>query len=558
MSLSAGIEPRVLREYQNEAVAAVQSDWDSGLRRVGVVLPTGSGKSTVIGKIASDAYHQGKRIVMLAHRGELLDQMIRDLKAVDPSIPDHHMGIVQAGRNDHYAPIVAATLQTLGTDYRRRSLGPRDVILWDEVHHAGAEGWHDTFTKLGGYEDAIMAGFTATMARNGNSRIGLGDVIEKISYEKSLRWAIDEGFLVQPHGLTVRIENLNSLNDIRNVAGDFHQGQLADVMEAATEYVVDAIKLHAADRRPIIFAASVAASQAITVALNDAGISAEATTGGTHYEDRKGIYERYRSGQTQMLVTVMVLTEGADFPECDSVVLARPTRSNNLYSQMVGRALRPFPGKEDALVLDLSGSSRHMRLVNLSSLDPGAPVRTVNELGELMDLTDEEWDDEPAEPRQRVRRQGPVDMVSIDLLGGALTTALWLETPAGVPFISVGRTPEIVFLWPEGGRKDSLLYAVGRMNTRSRSGGWVGPERYLPVAQASEIAELYIQSQGHAVPQRSESWRRSQAPSEAQMRVARTLHIPGYEGMTKAALSDEISVVFASRCLDSAMEKVTA
>ena len=553
-TFAAGTEPRELRDYQHEAVAAVHADWAAGKRRVGVVLPTGAGKSTVIGKIASDAYHDGKRVVLLAHRGELIDQMIRDLKAVDPSIPATDIGIVRAENDDHHAPIVAATLQTLGSAHRLQALGQRDVILWDEVHHAGAEGWNATFRELGGYDNALMAGFTATMSRTARGAIGLGDIIEKISYEKNLRWAIDNEFLVQPRGLTVRIETLNRLNEVRNVAGDFHQGELADIMEAATEYVVEAVGKHARDRRAIVFAASVDAAYAITEALNAAGLVSECTVGSTGYDRRKEVYDRFRDGTTQYLVTVMVLTEGADFPMCDAVVLARPTRSRNLFSQMVGRALRLYEGKEDALVLDLSGSTRTMRLVNLTDLDHGAPTREVTRDGEDI-VYDEDEDEAPLPDQRPVRlvRQGPVELVTIDLLGSGSDT-LWLETPAGVPFISL-RGGELVFLWPQGGNRESQMWAVGHINTRTGKGGWTtGEETYTELEQAVEAAEAWIvNSDEHTLPYRAASWRRPQAPSEAQMHTARRLGIPAYDQMTKARLSDEISVVFASRVLDPAM-----
>lgn len=546
---------RTLRDYQTEAVEAVTADWAAGVSRVGVVLPTGAGKSTVIGKLASDAYRSGKRVVLLAHRGELLDQMIRDMRAVDPTIPDAAIGVVRAAQDDHHAPIVAATLQTLASAHRRQALGHREVILWDEVHHAAADGFHATFTELGGYEHALMAGFTATMSRNEKGRIGLGDVIQKVSYEKDLRWAIDNEFLVRPTGLTVRIPGLNRLNDVRTVAGDFHQGELAEVMEAATDYVVDAVKTHAADRRPIIFAASVDAAHAIADALTAADYPAVAVTGEQGYDIRKGRYEAFRTGYTRALVTVMVLTEGADFPMCDAVVLARPTRSRNLYSQMIGRALRTLDGKDDALVLDLAGSTRTMRLVNLTQLDPGAPMKVADADGIVRDAEDGEFaDTAPA----KIKRQGPVELVSIDLLGEADT--LWLETPKGVPFISL-RDNEVVFLWPTDGRKDGTTWAVGFINTRTGKGGWAaesgrwesGAPEYTTLTAAVERAETWIAESGRVLPSRNASWRRSQAPSEAQTRVARRLKIVGYEQMTKARLSDEISIEFAARVLDPAM-----
>ena len=546
--------PRELRPYQTEAVDAVRADWAEGTRRVGVVLPTGAGKSTVIAKLAAVSYHLGMRVVLLAHRGELLDQMLDAVRAVDPTIPEAELGTVRAEHDDHGAAIVAATLQTLAHAHRRRALGKRHVVLWDEVHHAGAEGYHATFADLDGYgEDSYLCGFTATMYRDRAQKgHGLGEVIEKISYEKDLRWAIDQGYLIRPRGLTVRISQLNALNDVRTVAGDFHNNELAGVMEAATDYVVDAIKLHAADRQMIVFAASVDAVWLLTNALDAAGIAAEGITGALSMDERQPIYERFRSGQTRALVTVMVLTEGADFPMCDAVVLARPTRSRNLYSQMVGRALRLWEGKADALVLDLSGSSRVMKLVNLSHLDTGADTTVVDQDGQVID-DDPIFEDDAPDPAPKVVRQGPVELTTIDLLSGDDT--LWLETPKGIPFIPL-RDNQIVFIWPDDDRDQ---WAVGHMNTRTGNGGWAevtAPEEpmVMPLTDALAAAEEYaVEELDQALPSRNAPWRRNQPPSEGQIRMARRFRVVGVEQMTKARVSDEISVALAARVLDRAL-----
>jgi len=552
---ATGIEPRQLRPYQTEAVEAVESDWADGIRRVGVVLPTGAGKSTVIGKLTSNAYHQGERVVLIAHREELCRQMIRDLKAVDPSIPDSDIGFVIAADDDHHCPIVAATLQTLRSARRLKSLGKRTRIFWDEVHHAAADGFHMTFSDLGGYDGAYMCGFTATMRRQQRTRVGLGDVIEKIAYSKDLKWAIDNNFLVRPKGLTVRLDNLNALNDIRTVAGDFAQGEMAAVMEAATSFVVDAVKLHAKDRRPIVFAASVEAAHSIAQALNSQDYPAVAVTGEQSYHERAVHYEAYRNGEVRALVTVMVLTEGADFPMCDCVILARPTRSANLYSQMIGRALRLYDNKDDALVLDLTGSARNMRLTSLPQILPGVPTRVVG--GDGSDILEPVTTEEEREVLRpiRERRRGPVEMVSIDIISGRTREVLWLETPRGIPFISL-TDGWIVFLWPQNGVKHgATAWAVGNINTRTREGGWMGKEeRYLRLDHAIEYAERSIPQAGFVLPRRGAHWHSSnQEPSVEQKRLARSLGIVEYEDMTKGRLSDEISIVFAARVLDAAV-----
>lgn len=565
--MTTSTAPKELRHYQVAAVDAVERDWADGKHRVGVVLPTGAGKSVTIAGLIERAHRRGQRVLAMAHRGELCDQMRRELIAVAPDLASQ-TGIVRAEQDDHHAPIVFATLQTLATAHRREALGDRDVIIWDEVHHAGAEGFHTTFSEMGGYDGALMAGFTATMYRNDRGVIGLGDVIEKISYEKDLAWAIRKGFLVKPHGLTVRIKGLDALDDVRNVAGDFHQGELAEIMEACTQYVVDAIKLHAADRTPIIFAASVDAAHHIAEALTEADFPAVAVTGEIGYADRQPIYDAFRAGAAKALVTVQVLTEGADFPMCDAVVLARPTRSRNLYSQMIGRSLRLYQGKDDALVLDLAGSARGMKLVNLSQLLTGVDAKEVTEDGSLIEAVEEVYEDIGAGLDSPLVRQGPVDMVTIDLL--ANSDNLWMETVAGIPFIGLMDKGETVFLWPEGGvlpaKGESPLttrWAIGQRNTQNGIGGWAtasgrfisdGPD-FTDFPTAMDNAEVWIVETGQHLPSRNASWRRSQKPSEAQLRFARQLQIVDCDGMTKARLSDEISSKLVSRYLDRLLAK---
>lgn len=570
------VQPRELRSYQTAAVAAVERAWSDGPKshRVGVVLPTGAGKSTVIGKLAANAYRAGQRVLMIAHRGELVNQMRRDLMAVDPMIPPGDIGIVRAEQNAWHAPIVVATLQTLASKKRRDAVGKRHVVLWDEVHHAGAEGFNTTFEELGGYDASTrMCGFTATMYRNETGTIGLGDVIQKVVYEKDLRWAIKHGFLVQPRGLTVHIEGLDKLNDVRNVAGDFKNDDMAEIMEAAVDYVVDAVDKHARERTSIVFAPSVDGAHMLAESLSARGMSAEAVTGAMPLASREPIYERFRTGATKNLVTVMVLTEGADFPMCDAVVMARPTRSKNLYAQMVGRALRlytdPWTGevKSDALVLDLSGTTRQMRLINLTDLAPGAEVREVDTDGEefaicaVCDLYMHECicgvEDEGGggEAPEKLVRMGPVQLVDIDLL--ANSDSLWLETAGGIPFVS-GSGNLAVFLWPEGARRDAQRWCVGVVNTRTKAADMV--TEYVDVVDAADAAEAWIYDNPDVFTfaSKSASWRRNQPPSDKQLKLAKSMGIPSYEDMTKARLSDEISCKFVGRALDKHLETTSA
>lgn len=532
---------RQLRPYQAEAANAVMAEWGKEVRRTAVVLPTGTGKSTVIGKVAAESARMGLRVAMLAHRGELLDQMADTVPQVDPSLP--RPGIVRADQDDSSAQIVAASFQTLVNAHRHAALGQRHVILVDETHHVTADSYRRVVEDFG--PDAFMCGFTATLRREDGK--ALRELIQSIAYEKNLRWAIEQKFLVKPRGITVKIPDLD-LGKVKTTAGDFQNRDLAEVMEAETDEVVKAILKHCATDgyRPIIFAASVMAAHDIAAELTTAGMAAEAVTGEMGYGDRQPIYARYRSGVTRALVTVMVLTEGADFPMCDAVVIARPTQSQNLYSQMVGRALRTAPGKDHALVVDLVGTSRVLKLVTVSNLDAGVTPKVVDPDGnELPPEDDDEIDGGLIAPTARQRRLGPIETIGIELLGPDETNILWLATVKGIPFVCPQESDFAWFLW----QTDEDHYRVGKMPVKGREGGgWCSDP--LPLTLAVAFAEDQIMDEGWAMPKRSASWRKYQPASEAQLRYARTLGIINPEDMTKARLSDEISIALVSRRLD--------
>lgn len=542
MTVLPAASPRVLRDYQLEAGDAVLEEWGCGVRRTAVVLPTGSGKSSVVAYVAAHAYRLGLRIALLAHRGELLDQMADTVVAVAPDIP--RPGIVRADRDEHAHPIVAASFQTLVSDRRRARVGARDVVLVDEVHHVSAPSYASVVESFGA--EVFFAGFTATLRREDGR--ALREMIDSVAYSKTLRWAVDSGHLVRPTGITVAIPDLD-LESVTVRAGDYASGELGRVMEAETPEVVRAILRHAHDRRPIIFAASVDAAHDIAASLDRAGMSAEAVTGAMSYDERQPVYDRYRSGGTRALVTVQVLTEGADFPMCDAAIIARPTQSQILYSQMVGRALRLHPGKTDALVLDLVGVARSLSLVKLADLDAGTVSKTVDtEGGEIPDDLDDVNPPPPAPTGPRVPeiRLGPIDTVGIDLLGPEDTSVLWLGTRGGVPFIPAAQGDDMaVFLWATG-----VGWRVGEMTTRGpKSGTWLADGRTLPLEVAREVALDWVADRG-PVPRRGARWRQDAPPSDAQIRFARSLRITDPESMTKARLSDEISIALMSARLD--------
>lgn len=535
---SAPPAPRTLRPYQREAVEAVLAYWgqdlpESGRRTPVVVLPTGTGKSTVIASLAVESARRGLRVVMLAHRQELLDQMAASVAAVDPSAPP--VGIVQGERDNPTPAIVAASFQTLAANPSRlESLGRREVVLVDEMHHSTAMTYHGVLEDLGATDGrAWVCGFTATASRADG---GLGQVWDTVVYERSLAWAIRSGYLVRPRGLTVVLPDLD-LTEVTVRSGDYAPGELSEAMASSVGTTVAAMRTHAAGRRSIVFAAGVDHAEGLAAALTASGVPAGAVTGAMSTEARAVVYDAFRSGELEAMVTVQVLTEGADFPMCDCVVMARPTRSQVLYSQMVGRAVRLYPGKDDALVLDLAGTVRDMSLVTLSSLDPDAPAARVSPTS----VEDPGQEERPK--RERVERIGPVALEDVDLL--ATSPATWLATPRGVRFLDC-QDGTLVFLWPAN---PSGHATVGVMRNPPAEGDGFDPDGPLPLEAAVERAESIASAVG-VLPSREAAWRKRGAPSDGQVRLARSLRVPDAERKTRARLSDDISTALAAARLD--------
>lgn len=539
--------PRQLRPYQLEAAEAVRAYWarlDNDRHNPLVVLPTGTGKSTVIARLAVDAYELGLRVVLLAHRRELLDQMSASVAAVAPGIPP--VGIVQGERHAPEAPIVAASFQTLtASPGRLGELGMRHVVLVDEVHHSAAETYKGVLDELGvltGHREGTgvyACGFTATASRTDG---GLGDIWDTVVFERSLAWAISEGYLVRPRGLTVVLPNVD-LTELTVRAGDYAAGELEAAMQASVETTVTAMLTHAAGRASIVFAAGVDHAHALAEALTANGVRASAVTGAMSSEARAEVYADFTDGRIDAMVTVQVLTEGADFPRCDAVVMARPTRSQTLYSQMVGRALRLYPGKTDALVLDLAGVTRDMSLVTLSDLSPEAASARVSP-----GSTDDPGQDEPAPRPERKQRIGVAELEDIDLL--ANSPANWLVTPKGVRFLD-GGNGSLVFLWPPHPRADADNVVVGVMHTPPRKNdGWLGgASARWPLDEAVEAAEHAVGTVGE-LPNRHAPWRQRGAPSVGQINLAKALGIDNAENKTRARLSDDIAIAKAAKRLD--------
>lgn len=597
--------PRTLRDYQVEAADAVLDQWDQGYERTSVVLPTGSGKSTVIAEVVRREVERGSRVVLLAHRGELLGQMADAVAAVDPEAEP--VGIVMAEQDEPDAQVVAASFQTLARSPERiAALGYRDVILVDECHHAMADSYLRVLAALGLTLDKVVGdkkdadkdgdsepefgdhpapkprrkrlsraeatvrhdgvppvracGFTATMSRSDSSR--LGEVWNTVAYERDLVWAIDQGYLVAPRGKTVQIEGLDRLKEIKTVAGDYNQKGLDEVMRASVDTTVDAICRHARDRAMIVFAASVEHADLLADALTGAGVAAAAVVGSHSKDEREKSYAQFNAGLINALVTVMVLTEGADFPRCDCAIMARPTRSNVLFSQMVGRAVRlyrdPITGKDktDALVLDLTGVARDTKLVTLTDLWGSATTQTFTENGDEV----VEPDPEPMHGGPGRERRGRAEFTDVNLMGDPADPYRKVEvvyTTDGIVFIPSGRTGEGIMLWPPNPHEYQQV-CILRLDPKQGISPWLVDDRTPAMGTFDEALLAAKQAAFHSVRddgqpgymEHKPHWARKR-PSDRQKQFAQRLGIT----VTSAMMQSDLSRLITSTLVRRKVEK---
>ena len=534
-----------LRSYQIEAVDAVFKAWeDETFPPPAVVLPTGSGKSVTMGEIVRRLHERGGegKIIVLAHRGELLKQLKKAVHQLDPSIS---VGTVKAQVREYECDVLVASVQTLASSWQHLAeIGDVQAVLVDECHHYAAETYKGVLGELGAFDvvDATpVVGFTATMWRSDG---GLDSLWTPV-YEKDLLWAIENGFLVRPRGLVVVCDSID-LSNVRVEAGEYVRSELEEAMMASVQSTVTAMETHCRDRACIVFAAGVDHAYSLAEGLSEADMPAEVVVGSMSAEDRQLVYDRFSAGELHSMVTVTVLTEGADFPRCDCVVMARPTRSKSLHSQQVGRALRlycdPVSGveKRDALVLDLAGHTRSLSLMDLSRVDDAFGVEFVNPEGDVVDAPE----DEESRARPRNQRFGVLQVEEVDLFDpkGSRRTPRWLQTDAGTLFLP-GRE-RFVFLR----RRDDGLWFVGWVTVRGELLGSF-------VSEHGSREDALVAAEGLArgfgdLPLRSKSQFVNVAPTERQCDYARVLGIRDPELFTKARLQDEISRAVGLRRLD--------
>lgn len=339
-----------LRPYQLEAKQAVFHEWDQCNRTL-LVLPTGCGKTIVFAKIAEDCVKIGQRVLILAHRGELLEQ------AADKIMKTTGLGCAvekaESSCQGSWYRIVVGSVQTMMRPARLEQFADDyfDTIIIDEAHHCIS----DSYTRiLEHFKHAKVLGVTATPDRGDMKN--LGQVFESLAYEYTLPKAIREGYLSPIKALTVPLKL--DLSGVGIQAGDFKSSELGTALDPYLYQIAEEMTKHCANRKTVVFLPLVKTSQKFRDILNEKGFRAAEVNGDS--KDRAEVLRDFENNKYNVLCNSMLLTEGWDCPDVDCIVVLRPTKVRSLYSQMVGRGTRLAPGKKHLLLLDfLWHTERH-------------------------------------------------------------------------------------------------------------------------------------------------------------------------------------------------------
>jgi ATP-dependent helicase IRC3 len=352
-----------LRPYQQEALDAINTFSDKGINRQLVVLPTGAGKTVIFSHLPQTKSNSLPMLV-LAHRAELLYQA---KEKIGWSNPELDIQIEQADNVAGHCDVVVASVPTLGRAESERILKyPRDYfksIVIDEAHHAAAP----TYRRILDYfNPSFLLGVTATPQRSDNTR--LTDVFDEIVYYKTIQDLIEDGYLCSLVGY--RIKTDTDISGVATNEGDYVASQLEDVIDTPQRnaHIVAAYNNLVPESKAIVFCAGVKHANNLASSFTSAKIATEVILGDVDTDTRSNILTRFKNGQTKVIVNVGVLTEGFDEPTIETIILARPTRSTLLYTQIVGRGTRLYKGKPHCTILDFADTTKGRKPIGLPSL----------------------------------------------------------------------------------------------------------------------------------------------------------------------------------------------
>jgi superfamily II DNA or RNA helicase len=524
-----------------------------------VSAATGLGKTVIFCALAQ---RRGGRTLILAHRDELVSQAVEKMLQVWPDCP---VGVVKAERNETAAQVVVASVQTLSRSARLGQLlapptalqglgseGSFDLVVVDECHHSTADSYVRILDGLdaGKPGGPLLLGVTATLDRGDGK--GLDSIFDEVVADWPILWGIQHGYLCDLRGQRIVIDDLD-LSKVKVTAGDYNVGQSgAALLDAgapqAIAYIVHELAIAEQGRnRTLIFTPTVETAVQTADAFDQWGVKAAWVSGETPIEERRAILRGFSDGTYQVLANCAVLTEGYDEPGVDCVVVARPTKSRALYTQMVGRGTRRHPDKTDCLVLDVAGVTDIHSLVSLPSLFGVEDVKEFEERGEgdrrgrraqamekpaLGRITAEEADlfkvvRQAGTRGCRFTSRAPTGNGSSARSGRRTARSCWRSSNAD--------------RWGVGVRLPALVDGKWRYG----DGGWRTIIRDVSQETAQGVAEEWLRTQTSGFLADREAYWRKTPISDGQRTLAKKLRIDIVKGWKSGDVSDAIDARIA-------------
>lgn len=491
-----------LRDYQAQAINAINRALDAGLRRVVISMPTGTGKTVVF---AHWLRPRPTPSLILVHRDELVTQAVEKLTEVNA---DRKVGVVKAERDEWDADIVVASVQSLQRKrLQRYERGHFGQIVIDECHHATAPSYERILAHL---DAPVVLGVSATPFRG--DRQSLSKVFEKLVFALPFPQAVKDKWLVD--FVPYRIRSGVSLEGVHTTAGDFAAGELerAVNVDKRNGLVVESWLRLGEGRRTIAFTAGVDHAYRLAEMFRAAGVAAEAVCGETPLSERRAILERLRSGETRVVANAMVLTEGFDCPDVACICVARPTKSVGLFTQMVGRGARLAADKDNCIVIDVADEGGRHRVVSVAELIGVAHVRDGESLVHAALRRKELLDTEVGALLNHIRRIEDLDIERLDSLVEDFTDAMSLGTP--YPdwreiYDEISEDADATGNWesPDGTEIDWTTPATERQVKRLCEFGWPAQRATsLTKGQASVAIDRVREAMGAWAARRARSW----------------------------------------------------
>lgn len=368
-----------LRNYQEEAIKQIEEKFKAGVQKQCIVLATGTGKTIIFSSLASDFIERtNKKVLIIAHREELLTQAQEKLERVNPLLK---VGIEQAENhaNPAHLDIVLASVATIGriNSERIKKLDPKEfcMVIIDECHHASADSYKTVLRYFGLLKEepdnnwnteCLLLGVTATPSRSDNK--GIDTIFDEVTFSYPIIQGIQEKYLSRIKAY--RVNTYTDLRQVHKVAGDFNLGELGEAVnnEDRNGLIVKAYKAITPDKQALVFAVDVDHTKTLCARFQEEGVKTGYVIGTTPKDERAQLLSDFGNKKIQVMINAMVLTEGYDNESIDAVLIGRPTQSGILFQQMVGRGTRIFEGKEFLTVIDFVDITYKQHLVTTASL----------------------------------------------------------------------------------------------------------------------------------------------------------------------------------------------